>query len=184
MSGIAIGVAAFSIGATAYGAIQSNKADQNAAAVDTATAQFNARVDYENAEQIDLNTQQNIDTERQSDATYLSREAAGYAASGVLATTGSALRSQITNVGRMTQRIQQEYQQSQIQQNNLYEAAKVGVAEGNAQASADSAAGTLALIDGGASIAGQAFGDYYKIGSAPSTGGTTQNTAPVNAWPD
>ena len=182
MSGISIGLGALSIGLTAYGDISSAKAANTAASVDNATAAFNARIDTENAQQIDLDTLQNIDTERQADATYLSREAAGYAASGVLATTGSALRAQITNVGRMTQQIQQQYQESQIKQNNLYEAAKVGIAEGSAAASADTAAGTLALIQGGAQIAGQAFGDYqhglFNFATTPAPGGTT--TAGVN----
>ena len=174
MSGIAI-VAGASLALTAYGALQANKADQTAASVDNATAAFNAKVDTENAQQIDLDTLQNIDTERQDEATYLSREAAGYAASGVLATTGSALRSQITNVGRMTQKIQQQYRDSQIQQQNLYEAAKVGIAEGAAGASADSAAGTLALLQGGSQVVGQAFGDFNKgmfsgLGSTPAGG--------------
>jgi hypothetical protein len=162
MSGVAIGLTAVSIGLTAYGAVESSQADKNAAAVDNATAAFNANIDIENAQQLDLDTQQNIDTERQADATYLSREAAGYAASGVLATTGSALRAQITNVGRMTQQIQQQYQNSQIQQQQYYEAAKAGIAEGAAQASADNSAATLALIQGGAQVVGQAYGAYNK----------------------
>jgi hypothetical protein len=41
----------------------------------------------------------------------------------------------------------------------------VGIAEGAAQASADNSAATLALIQGGAQIAGTAFSDYSKIGS-------------------
>ena len=171
MSGIALGLSAISLGLTAYGAYESKQASKAAASVDNATAAFNAKVDLENAAQIDLNTLQNIDTQRKSDATYLSREAAGYAASGVLATTGSALRSQITNVGRMTQQIQQQYVDSQIKQQNLYEAAKVGIAEGAAQAAADTAAGTLALIQGGAQIAGMAFRDYNS-GIGAGLGGT------------
>jgi hypothetical protein len=177
MSGIAIGLGAVAVLGTAYGAVESAKADNTAASVDNATAAFNASLDISNAEQIDLDTLQNIDTERQGDATYLSREAAGYAASGVLATTGSALRAQITNVGRMTQQIQQQYQQSQIQQQSLYLSAKEGIAEGAAQASADTSAGTLALIQGGAQIAGQAFGDYNKgifnFGGGGGGGGNT-----------
>ena len=163
MSGVAIGMgvaAVASIGLSAYGAIESKKAADTAASVDNATAQFNARIDQENATQLDLDTLQNIDTERKADATYLSREAAGYAASGVLGTTGSALRAQLTNVGRFTQQIQQQYQQSQLKQQSLYEAAQVGIAEGGAQASADTAAGTLALIQGGSQIAGMAFKDF------------------------
>jgi hypothetical protein len=180
MSGIAIGLgvtAAVSIGLTAYGAIEQKNAADTAASVDNATAQFNARLDQENAAQLALDTQQNIDTERQADATYLSREAAGYAASGVLATTGSALRAQITNVGRMTQQIQQQYQDSQIKQQSLYEAAQVGIAEGGAQASADQSAGTLALIQGGAQIAGDAFKAFSSFGAGGNIAGGGGATA-------
>ena len=181
MSGIALGLGAVSIGLTAYGAIESSKAANTAASVDNATAAFNARIDTENAEQIDLDTLQNIDTERQADATYLSREAAGYAASGVSATTGSALRAQITNVGRMTQQIQQQYQKSQIQQNNLYEAAQVGIAEGSAAASADTAAGTLASYRAVRKLRGRRSGlqhGLFNFASTPAPGSTT--TAGVN----
>jgi hypothetical protein len=180
MSGIAI-VAGIGVGLTAYGAIESSKASNTAASVDNATAAFNAKIDQENAQQIDLDTQQNLDTERMADATYLSREAAGYAASGVLATTGSALRAQITNVGRMTQQIQQQYLDSQIKQQNLYEAAQVGIAEGSASASADSSAATLALIQGGAQIAGQAFGDYNR-GAFSGIGGGGGGGAPGGTY--
>lgn len=162
MSGIALGLGAVSLAATAYGAIESKKAANTAASVDTATAAFNAKVDTSMAQQIDLDTQQNIDTERQDERIYLSREAAGYASSGVLATTGSPLHAQLTNVGRFTQKIQQDYRNSQIQQQRLYVQAKEGVAAGNAQASADTSRGSLALIQGGAQIAGMAFGDYNK----------------------
>ncbi len=162
MSGIAIGLGAVAIAGTAFGAIESSSASKQAAQVDTATGAFNNRVDIENAQQLDLDTQQNIDTERASDATYVSREAAGYASAGVIATTGSALHAQITNVGRMTQQIQQQYRDSQVRQQTLYMQGQLAVAEGGAQASADNASATLALIDGAASIAGMGLSDYEK----------------------
>ena len=160
MSGIAIGLAAVAVGGTAFGAIESYEANKNAAAVTNATAAFNSRVDTAQAEQLDLNTLQNIDTERQDEKTYLSREAAGYAAGGVLATTGSALHAQLTNVGRFTQKIQQQYVNSQLEQQRLYMQGLAGVAEGSAQAGAYDSAATLALITGAAKIAGQVGGDF------------------------
>lgn len=162
MAGVAIGLAAVSIGATAYGAIESSKAANQAAQVDTATAAFNARFDTSVAQQLDLDTLQNIDTMRQDEDIYVSRERASYAAAGVIATTGSALHAQITNVGRFTQKIQQAYVDSQLKQQSLYTQAKEGVAIGAAQASSDSLKGTLSLIDGAASIAGTGFNDYEK----------------------
>jgi len=158
MSGIAIGLAAVAVIGTGYSAIESSKAANTAASVDTATAAFNNKVDIEMAERQDANT-------------YLSREAAGYASSGVLANTGSALKSQITNVGRLTQKIQQDYTNSQIQQQQYYTQGLEGVAAGSAQASADQSTANLDLIQGGAQIAGAVFGDYEK--GVFSFGGTT-----------
>ena len=145
---------------TAVSAAGQNKAARNAAEVDEAVAQHNAAVDRVEAAQIDLDTQENIRTQRQEDAVYLSRQAASYAASGVLAGSGSALHTQVTNAGRMEQRIQQEWVNSQQKEAQLYSNAAVGIAEGEAQASADRMKGTLALIDGGAKIAGMGFAAY------------------------
>lgn len=160
MSGIFLGIA--SVGLTAYGAYETSQADKQAASIDTSTASFNNRVDIAQAEQIDQNTIANIDLERQDANTYLSREAAGFAAAGVIATTGSALHSQLTNVARFTQSEQQRYVDAQAQEQNLYLAGKEGVALGAAQASADTASGNLALINGAAKVAGAAYGDYQS----------------------
>ena len=151
---------AVSVGATAYGASQQNKAAKNAANVDDATAAYNARVDASMAEQLDLDTLQNVRTARQNEAVYLSRQAASYAAAGVLATDATPLHAQITNAGRFEQQIQQEYVNSQQKQQQYYAAGKVGRLEGAAKATADRASGTLALINGGAKIAGQLYGAY------------------------
>ena len=162
MSWFAIGATVVSVGATAYGSIQQKKAAKSAASVDTATADYNARYDRAMAAQLDLDTQQNIRTERNEDAVYLSREQASYAASGVLANTGSALDAQILNAGRMEQKIQQQWVSSNQQEQKYYAAANVGILEGNARASADRMSGNLALINGGTKIAGQLYGGYQS----------------------
>jgi hypothetical protein len=148
------GASAVATGIGAYGQYKSSRA---AAAVDQAVAQHNAQVDRVQAQQIDLDTLQNIRTQRQENAVYLSQQAASYAAAGVLSTSASPLHAQIVNAGRMEQRIQQEYVNSQQKQQQLYSSAAVGIAEGEAQAKADRTAGNLALIDGGARLAGQMF---------------------------
>lgn len=160
MSWFGIGALAVSAVATGYSAVEQNKAAKNAASVDTATADYNAKYDQSMAEQLDLDTLQNERTERQNDAVYLSREAASYASAGVLSTTGSPLAAQITSAGRFEQQIQQQYVDSQQKQLQYYAAAKVGQLEGSAQASADRMSGTIALINGGASIAGKLYGGY------------------------
>ncbi len=163
MSFIAIGVgtlAVASVGFTAYGAVEQKNAADNAAQVDNATAAYNAKYDTSLAEQLDADTIQNLDTERQNDNVYLSREAASYASAGVLATTGSALDAQVTNAGRFEQKIQQAWVNSQQQQASYYSQAKEGVAYGYAQADSDRMTGDIALVDGGAKVASSIFTDY------------------------
>lgn len=153
-------LAVAAIATTAYGAVEQNKAARNAASVDNATAAYNAKYDEAQAAQLDMNEQQNIKTARQDDAVYLSREAASYASAGVLATSGSALDAQVMNAGRMEQKIQQSWVDTQQREAGLYSKAKVGILEGAAAAQADKAQGTLALINGGARISGMAFSAY------------------------
>lgn len=160
MSFWGIGAAVVAVGTTVYGAIEQSKASKNAAQVDTATAAYNAKYDDEMAAQLDMDTLANIDTERQNDKVYLSKQEASYASAGVLATSGSPLAAQITNAGRMEQRIQQEYVNSQKKQESLYSQAAVGVAYGAAQAASDRTSASIALIDGGAKVAGMLGSDY------------------------
>lgn len=155
-------LAATALVATGVSAYGQYRAGKSAAAVDEATAQYNANVDKVQAQQIDLDTQQNIRTERQANAQYLSRQAASYANAGVLATSGSALHAQVTNAGRMEQQIQQQYLNSQQRQQQLYSSAAIGVAEGAAEASADRMRANLALIDGGAKMASMLASDIQS----------------------
>lgn len=159
---IPIALMAVSAASTVYSAAQQKKAADNAAAVDTATAQYNARYNQAVAKQLDLDTIENIRTQRRDDAVYLSRMHASYADAGVLATTGSALDAQITTAGRMEQRIQQEWVNSQQQQQQLYSKARMGILAGEAQAKADRAQGTIALINGGARLASMAYSGYQS----------------------
>ena len=76
---VGAGLAGAAAEATAYGAITSYQSSKNAAAVDTATADYNAKYDTAAAEQLDADTLSNITLERQDDAVYLSRQAASYA---------------------------------------------------------------------------------------------------------
>jgi len=153
------GASVVATGVSAYGQY---KASRSAAAVDTATANYNANVDRAQAAQIDANTLENIRTQRQESNAYLARQEASYASSGVLATSGSALAAQITDAGRLEQKLQQQYVDSQQRQQQLYAQAAIGVAEGAAQAEADRISGNLALIDGGAQIAGGLSTDISK----------------------
>ena len=171
-----VALLAVAAGATVYSAIEQKKAADNAAQVDTATADYNARYDQSLAVQLDEDTQQNIRTARQNDEVYLSRQAASYASAGVLATSGSALDAQITNAGRMEQQIQQQWVNSQQKQASYYSQAAVGVASGAAAAQSDRMQGSIALINGGASIARQAFSFVSAGGGGGGGGGGSDNT--------
>ncbi len=173
---ITYGAAGASLAATGYSMYAQNKAAKNAAGVDNAVADYNARTDEAMARQLDLDTLQNIRTERAEDTVYLSKQAASYAAAGVLATTGSPLAAQITNAGRMEQQLQQQYVDSQQKQAQYRSAGRVGQLEGQAQASADRLGGTLALINGASRMAGSAF-NMYQSGTFSGLG-STKKTAP------
>jgi len=176
---IGIGTAAVSIGLTTYGIVEQKEAADNAAAVDNATAAYNNKYDQALAEQLDEDTQVNIENERLNDKVYLSKQAVGYAASGVLSTTGSALKAQITNAGRFEQKIQQDWVNSQQQQASYYSQGKAGVVYGAAQAESDRMSGDIALIDGGAKIASMTLQDY-NTGVFNFSGGNTG----YNNWTD
>lgn len=151
---------AISAGSAIYSAVSQKNAASKAAAIDQSTADYNARVDETMGRQLDLDTLANIRTARQEGRVYLSRQAASYAAAGVLTDTGSPLHAQITTAGRLEQQVQQQYQNSLNRQQQYAAAAKAGRMAGAAQATTDNARGTLALVDGGAKIAGQLYHAY------------------------
>lgn len=153
-------LAVAALAATGVSIYEQKKAADNAAATDKAVAQYNSGVDIGQAQQLDLDTQQNIRTQRQNDNIYLSRQATSYADAGVLSTSASPLHAQVTNAGRMEQQVQQQYTNSQQKQQQLYTGAIEGVQVGNAQASADTSKGTIAELNGGAKLASLAYQDY------------------------
>ena len=158
----AVILAGVAVGATIYGAVEQKKAADNAAQVDTATAAYNAKYDTAMAAQLDEDTQANIQTERQNDKVYLSKEAASYASAGVLATSGSALDAQITNSGRMEQQIQQQWVNANQKEQSYASQAAAGVAYGYAQSESDRMTGSIALINGGAKLASMGYQDYQS----------------------
>ena len=175
-TGAVITATTVSAGATAYGAYSQKKAGDAAAQVDTASADYNARYDLAAANQLDLDTQQNVRTARADNAVYLSRQAASYASAGVLGTTGSPLHAEITNAGRMEQQIQQEWVNSQQKQQSYAAAARVGQLEGAARAQSDRMSGSLAVINGATKLADKGFSDYQ---SGIFSGLGSQKTAPT-----
>jgi len=129
------------------GGLAGKGANDNAAAVAQATAQYNANVDVSQAKQKDLNTLQQIDNERSQNKTYMSQIETSYTGAGVL-NTGSALDVEATAAGRLEQNIQQEYVTSLSEQELLYASADIGIAEGQAQADYYKEMGDMALFNG------------------------------------
>ncbi len=150
--GIGVGVA---VAGTVYGAVEQNRSARGAAMVDRATGAWNARYDEALAAQLDLDTIQNVRTEREEQGVYLSRQQVSYAAAGVLSDSGSALMAQIQNVGRFEQQIQQKWVDAERQQQGLYAKAKAGILGAEGQAISDQAQGRIALVNGAASASGQ-----------------------------
>ena len=162
-----------SAAATVYSAVKQNQAAKKAAAVETATSDYNAKIDLAKSAQLDLDTKQNIQTERQENSVYLSKQAASYASAGVLSNTGSALDAQLTTTGRLEQHLQQKWVDMNQQQATYASSAVVGRLEGSARADADKAQGTIALINGGAKLASQLYGGYQSGTFSGGGGGGT-----------
>lgn len=181
---VGVAVAVIGVGLEGYSMYEQNQASQNAAGVDNAVAAYNAKYDDALAAQLDQDTQANIVTQRQNDSVYLSREAASYASAGVLATTGSALHAQITNAGRFEQQIQQKWVNANQQEQAYKSKALAGIAAGAAQADSDRMMGSIALINGGAKIAGTLSSDYqsgvFSFGSNGSSGSPSGANAPAS----
>jgi len=176
-------------GASMIAQNQASKRAQGAAgqAADLAlaTSQHNAAIDISQAKQLDLDTVQNIRTERAQDAVYMSRQASSYASAGVLS-SGSPLAAQATTAGRLEQGIQQAYVSSQQKQQQMYAAAKVGQLYGSAQAQAYRTEGDVLRtqnfanqLQGGAHLLSTAAGAYR--GGAFNFGGGGTPFVPTDA---
>ena len=160
---MAVGSAFQAVGDISAG-IEANKQATYAAKV----ADYNANVDIANAQQQAMNAQANIQSQRKEGGELLSRQRAGYAASGVLSDSGSAMAVQATTAARLEQNIQQYWSETQQKESQLYTAAGMEVSKGKAQAKAFhleaaadmfKAAGSLALaFAGGAGSLGSASG--------------------------
>lgn len=173
-------LAVVSIALTAYSMVQQNAASKAAEQLARDTAQRNANIDITQAKQLGMDTAENIRQMRDQAAIYTSRQQASYAASGVLADSGSPLAVQASTVGKMEQRIQQEHVNSVQKQEQLYSSAKAGIAYGDATASALNKANNAAMIRSGANLLTTAYGAYQ--GGAFSSGGGSASVSPAGTY--
>jgi len=160
-----------SVGLSVASTIEQKKAANKAAGTATQVANYNASLDRSEAQQIDLDTQTNIDGLRRDASTYMSRQVSSYVGAGVMANTGSPLVVQAATAGRFAMREQQMWADSQAKEQRLESAAQAGIAEGAAQADQYHMQGTAAILSGASKVASQLYGGYQ--GGAFSSGGGT-----------
>lgn len=153
-------VAIASLALSAYGQAQQNSAAKTSEQLARDTAQRNANVDFAQADQLKLDTDQNIQQDRQEAAIYTSHQQTAYASSGVLADSGSPLAVQVSTVGKLQQRIQQEYISAGQREQQMVSAGQAGIAYGDASARATNIENTAAQLKGGINMLSTAYGDY------------------------
>lgn len=140
--------------------VKQNEAAKDAASLTRSVAQRNANIDLTAAKQLELDTAANIQAARRDAAVFTSRQQTSYAASGVQSNSGSPLAVQAATVGKMEQRIQQEYSNAGQRESQLRDSANYGVLAGDAQARAINTQNTAALLKGGANMLSTAYGGY------------------------
>jgi hypothetical protein len=139
--------------ATAASAAEQAHASSMQAKAATQAADYNAKVDQANAQQIALNANANIAKQRQDDQAYQSNQRAALAASGVLSDTGSAMQIEATTAGRQEQDIQTYWTSVQQKESALYSSAEEGVYEGQMQADIYHLQGAADIFNGIAGVA-------------------------------
>lgn len=168
-------VAVASLALQGFGMLQQNSAAQQSEQLARDTAQRNANVDFASADQLRLDADQNIQQARQEAQIYTSRQQTSYAASGVLADSGSPLAVQASTVGKLQQRIQQQFIDAGQKEQQMISAGKAGIAYGDASARATNIQNTAAQLKGGANLLSTAIGDY-RSGTFSGDGSTPEST--------
>lgn len=198
-TGVAATATVASIGATAYSTVQqknaasaaasdASNAANSAAATTQATADYNARVDRANEEQISADSAANIDAMRRDAKVYLSRQTAAYAGAGVSVDSGSPLAVRVSTAGALALREAEVHRETNARLQGIESAAKAGVAEGQSQADAIRIqgqaqsdayhrAGSAALLNGASRMLSQGAG-LYQAGAFSGAGGAGAPSVP------
>lgn len=127
----------------------------------TQAADYNAKLDVANAQQLAMNANANIAKQRQDDQAYQSNQRAALAASGVLSGTGSPMALQATTAGRQEQDIQTYWTSVQEKESQLYSSAEEGVYEGQEEADIYHLQGAADIFNGVGSMTGD-LGKAYN----------------------
>lgn len=170
-------VAAVIVSAIAAGAAaaESAHASSEQAKAATQAADYNAKVDTQQATQLSLDANANIQRQRQEAQVYESNQRAALAASGVLSDTGSPMALQATTAGREEQNIQTYWTSVQEKESQLYSSAAEGEYEGQEQADIYHLQGAADIFQGIGGMA-SAFGSYARAGAgAPAAQDNTES---------
>lgn len=157
-------VAAVSVAAEVAQTTEQKKASDAAANNAKTVAGYNAAVDQQESNQLDLDSQANIQAMRRDAASYMSRQQTAYAASGVMADSGSALAVRAATAGRFAMKEQQAWADANAKEQHLAAEGQAGVAEGDYQAQQDHMEGVADVMGGAAKVASEA-GSAYSGGA-------------------
>jgi hypothetical protein len=152
-SALAIGglaLSAIGTGLSVYGKYQQGQSAASA-------AEANAKMAEQQAANLDLENRENIRRQRIENQRLLSRQRAGFAASGVQIGTGSPLEVQAETAGILELDILDQNRASQIQQNNLFYQARTDRADASNYRSAGTLNAAGSLFSGLGSIGGSIY---------------------------
>ena len=149
-------IEAVAAAATTASTVVSVEASNKQAAAAAQAADYNAKLDQANAQQLAMDANANIQKQRQDAAVYQSDQRAALAASGVLSETGSPMTLQATTAMRQEQDIQTYWTSVQEKESSLYSAAAEGVYEGAEQADIYHLQGAADIFKGIGSLASEA----------------------------
>jgi hypothetical protein len=156
------------VAASAAGTVEGVQASRRQAEAASQAADYNAKLDQSEAQQLSLNAQANIQRQRQQDATYQSDQRAALAASGVLSDEGSPMVLQATTAGRQEQDVQTYWTSVQEKESQLYSSAAEGEYEGQEEADIYHLQGAADIFSGIGSIAGS-LGKFAGSQAGPTT---------------
>lgn len=154
--------------AAAGAAVQATAASR-AATTAARVADYNAKIDISNAQQLQLDAAANVRRQRDEDSAYRSRIRVAYAAAGILSGEGTPMQVEATTAGRQEQDVQNYWRSVNQKTDKYYGAAAEGVIEGKETASLYHLQGAASILKGIGSMA-----SAYGSGGSTSLSTTTK----------
>lgn len=164
-----VAYAIVAIGTAVYGAVETKRANDSAARTAASVADYNAKLDRADAEQIELDAKTNIASLRKDATTYMSRQTSAYAAAGIRTDTGSPLAVEAATAGKYELQAQRLWSDANAKAEHLESQAQAGLRQGEAQADQYHMQGVAAVLNGASKVSGQIYG-AYRGGDFASTG--------------